>query len=197
MPAFNLRNLSALTLVIAVLGGAETLQAETSASQVDDFSDPQVNSLGIERLIVTDASAGGQTVLEHTIENGIFAASGEILPPRGQPGWGSTVLLFDEQGQAMDASDYEGIRLRVRIHAGNLSITANSTEVTNFDYHGALVTRQRGEDFHEVRIPFSSMKRTWSEQTPLDPATLTSISIVAFDMQPGAFNYEIDEVGFY
>ena len=77
------------------------------------------------------------------------------------------------------------------------SITANSTEVTNFDYHGALVTHRRGEDFQEVRIPFSSMKRTWSEQTPLNPATLASISIVAFDMQPGAFNYEIDEVGFY
>ncbi len=197
MPAFNLRNLSSLALAIAMLGGAEALRAETGASQVDDFSDPKVNSLGIERLIVTDASAGGQTVLEHTIENGVFAASGEILPPRGQPGWGSTVLLFDAQGQAMDASDYEGIRLLVRIHAGNLSITANSTEVTNFDYHGALITRQSGEDFHEVRIPFSSMKRAWSEQTPLDPATLASISIVAFDMQPGAFTYEIDEVGFY
>ena len=193
----NTHRMPAICLAFAFLGGPVSALADARSPQVDDFSDPRVNSLGIERLFVTDATAGGQTVIEHTIENGVFAASGEILPPRGQPGWASTALLFDAGGQPLDASDFEGIRLRVRINAGNLSITANSTEVTNFDYHGALVTRQSGVDFHEVRIPFSSMKRAWSEQTPLDPATLASISIVAFDMQPGAFDFEIDEVGFY
>ena len=69
--------------------------------------------------------------------------------------------------------------------------------MTNFDFHAAPVVRQSGGDFHEVKIPFASMKRAWSEQTPLDPSTLASISLVAFDMQSGSFDFEIDEVGFY
>ena len=171
--------------------------ARSAAPQVDDFSDPDVTSLGFPRIYITDASAGGQTSLQHRIADGVFAASGDIAPPRGQPGWASTALLLHPEGQAMDASAFEGIRLRVRINAGNLSVSANSTEVTNFDFHAAAVRRQTGDDFHEVKIPFSSMKRAWSEQTKLDPATLASISLVAFDVQQGAFDYEIDEVGFY
>ncbi len=37
----------------------------------------------------------------------------KLLPPRGQPGWASTVLLLDPQGLPRDASAYEGIRLLV------------------------------------------------------------------------------------
>ena len=171
--------------------------ADSADPSVDDFSDPQLSSLGTPRIFVTDASAGGGTSLLHSIEDGVFMASGDIAPPRGQPGWASTALLLDPQGQAMDASGFEGIRLRVRINRGNLSISANSTEVQNFDFHAATVSRQTGDGFHEVRIPFNSMKRAWSEQTPLDPATLASISLVAYDMKAGAFDYEVEEVGFY
>ncbi len=193
------RTLKSLAAALAIAGllSAPPLLAGGVGPQVDDFSHPEVNSLGIPRLFVTDTTAGGQTSLNHAIEDGVLTATGAITPPRGQPGWASTALLLDPQGQAMDASAYEGIRLRVRITQGNLSVTANSTEVKNFDFHGAPVTRSADGGFHEVRIPFASMKRAWSEQTPLDPATLASISLVAYDMQAGAFDYAIDEVGFY
>jgi len=107
------------------------------------------------------------------------------------------VLLLETQGQPQDASAYEGIRLLVRVNKGNLSITANSSEITNFDYHAAPVTRQSDGEFHEVMIPFTEMKRAWSEQTKLNTKTLTSLSIVAFDIQQGSFDFEIDEVSFY
>ena len=192
-----LRNtLTCLAVVLGVFGVHAAL-ADPPGALIDDFSDPRVNSLGIERLFITDVQTGGQTSLNPRFEDGVFHATGQITPPRGQPGWASTALLLDAQGGAVDVSRFEGLRLRVRITQGSLSITANSTEVTNFDFHGALVTRQAGDDFHEVRIPFSSMKRAWSEQTPLDPATLASVTLVAFGMQPGAFAYEVDEVGFY
>ncbi len=187
----------AIALVLVFATSAPPVLADAAGSSVDDFSDPALNTLGFPRIFITDHSVGGGSSLDHVIENGAFAASGDIAPPRGQPGWASTVLLLDGEGQAVDASAYEGIRLRIRVHSGNLSISANSTEVTNFDYHAAPVIRQAGGDFHEVRIPFSSMKRAWSEQTPLDPATLASISLVAYDVQKGAFSYEVDEVGFY
>ncbi len=84
-----------------------------------------------------------------------------------------------------------------RVNKGNLSVSANSSEITNFDYHAAQVSRQSDGEFHEVRIPFSQMKRAWSEQTPLNTNTLTSLSLVAFDIQHGAFDFEIDEISFY
>lgn len=164
---------------------------------IDDFSNPDNNSLGIERQFVNDTVSGGQTSMEYNFEEGVFSAKGEISPPRGQPGWASTVLLFESQGQPQDASAYEGIRLRVRVNKGNLSITANSSEITNFDFHAAPVTRQADGEFHEVMIPFTQMKRAWSEQTKLNTKTLTSLSIVAADLQQGSFDFEIDEISFY
>lgn len=187
----------AIALILFVAMSAPSAFADAAAPSVDDFNDPAVSTYGLPRLIVTDNSVGGQSTLEHVIENGAFAASGSITPPRGQPGWASTVLLLDGEGEAVDASGYEGIRLRIRVTEGKISISANSTEVTNFDYHAAPVNRQAGEGFQELRIPFNTMKRAWSEQTPLDPSTLASISLVAYDLQPGAFAYEVDEVGFY
>ena len=164
---------------------------------IDDFSNPDNNSLGFERQFVNDTVAGGQTKMEHGFEDGVFSAKGEISPPRGQPGWASTVLLLETQGLPQDASAYEGIRLLVRVNKGNLSITANSSEITNFDFHAAPVTRQSDGEFHEVMIPFTQMKRAWSEQTKLNTKTLTSLSIVAFDIQQGSFDFEVDEVSFY
>jgi hypothetical protein len=93
-------------------------------------------------------------------------------------------------------SQYEGIRLRVRVQKGHLSISANSTEVDNFDYHAMTVPRTP-DGFEEVRIPFRDMKRAWSEQTPLNRATIVSVSLVAVDFQKAGFAYDVEEVGFY
>jgi hypothetical protein len=140
---------------------------------------------------------GGGTTMTPEVADGILSVSGQITPPRGQPGWASSVLLLHPQGQPMDASAYEGIRLRIRISEGMLSVSANSTQVTNFDYHAALVVAKADGEFHEVKIPFSSMKRAWSEQTRLDTSTIASVSIVAFDVQRGGYDFDVDEVGFY
>jgi hypothetical protein len=69
--------------------------------------------------------------------------------------------------------------------------------VTNYDYHAAPIAVAADGKFHEVKIPFESMKRAWSEQTPLNTATLNSLSIVAFSLQPASFDFELDEVSFY
>ena len=167
------------------------------ASTVDDFSDATKNSIGINRQYLDDTSVGGQTQTQYSVEKGVLSAKGQISPPRGQPGWASTVLLLDPQGQPQDASAYQGILLRVRVNKGNLSVSANSSEITNYDYHATQVIGQSGREFQEIEIPFAKMKRAWSEQTPLNTKTLTSLSLVAFDLQQGTFDFEIDEVSFY
>ena len=166
---------------------------------LDDFSDPTRAPSGIERIVIDDGSGGGQSHVNQRYEAGRLVATGEIVPGRGQPGWVSIVFLLNPDGTPRDLSQYEGVRMRIRVSKGMISVSANSTEVDNFDYHSLPVpVRQTpGDDVQEVRLPFRNMKRGWSLQTPLDPATITSISLTAVQLQRAPFAYEIDEIGFY
>lgn len=183
--------------IIAFITVSGVSFGEALGPLVDDFEDPDNNSLGIQRQFIDDTVAGGGTTIEQSVSAGILSVEGEIVPPRGQPGWASLVLPLDPQGLAKDASAYEGILLRVKLNEGSMSISANSTEVTNFDYHAAPVTVRPDGDFHEVRIPFASMQRAWSEQTPLNPENIGSLSIIAYGLQKENFEFEVDEVSFY
>ncbi len=164
---------------------------------VDDFSDAKKNNLGITRQFLDDKVAGGKTQTKIEVSAGKLHIKGEIVPPRGQPGWASSVLLLNSEGLPQDASKFKGVRLLVKVDKGLISVSANSAEVTNFDYHASMVVVQSDGKFHEIKIPFTSMKRAWSEQTQLNTATINSLSIVAFGLQPTHFDYQIDEVGFY
>ncbi len=164
---------------------------------IDDFDNNTNNSLGLPRQFINDTMVGGSTQTKLDVENGVLRLSGEIVPPRGQPGWASTVLLLDGEGKPIDASNYTGIRMMVKINNGSISMSANSIEVDNFDYHSSVVMAPSDGEFHELKIPFDSLKRTWSEQTELNPQTINSISIVAFSVQKSTFDYEIDEISFY
>jgi hypothetical protein len=184
-------------VTVALLAASGFSHAEALGPLVDDFSDAENNSLGVQRQFVNDSVAGGGTTTTQSVSDGVLLVAGEIAPPRGQPGWASSVLLLDPEGLPRDASAFDGIRLRVKVNKGNLSISANSTEVTNFDYHAAQVVVAADGKFHEVKIPFASMKRAWSEQTPLNSRTIASLSLVAFDVQQGSYDFEVDEVAFY
>ena len=183
--------------VAALLASPNHGAAEGLAPLVDDFSHADLNSAGVERQFLSDTMAGGSTSMTPEVSDGVLSVSGEIAPPRGQPGWASSVLILDPEGIPQDASRYEGIRLRIRINKGMLSVSANSTDVTNFDYHAAPIAVKADGEFHDVKIPFTSMQRAWSEQTKLNTKTIQSLSIVAFDVQNGAYDFELDEVGFY
>jgi len=184
-------------IVAAMFIAAGPSQGEGLDPLLDDFSDAQNNSLGIQRQFVDDTSVGGNTTTETRVTDGVLNVRGEISPARGQPGWSSSVQLLDPQGLPRDLSGFDGVRLRMKITAGMVSVSANSTEVTNFDYHAAMVVVKTDGAFHEVKIPFESMKRAWSEQTPLNTSSIASLSIVAFGVQKGAYDFELDEVGFY
>ncbi|MBC2607309.1 CIA30 family protein [Pelagicoccus albus] len=191
-----LNSLRAFATATALLASFSLSASEIPAS-IDQLEDSNKNELGHQRLFMDDTSVGGQTTFAHSVEEGVLIAKGKISPPRGQPGWASAVFLLTSDGTAADLSEYEGIRLLIRINKGTLSVSANSTEVTNFDYHAAPLARAHDKAFHEVKIPFSSMKRAWSQQTELNTKTIASLSLVAFGLQAGDFEYELDEIGFY
>lgn len=192
--ATHLLSATFAALLIAMSGSSI---ADTNTILIDDFSDKTNNSFGLPRQILDDTMVGGSTQTEIDVNNGIIHLTGEIVPPRGQPGWASTVLLLDGEGKPFDASKYKGISMLVKIDSGSISISANSTEITNFDYHSSVVLAPADGKFHQVDIPFDSLKRSWSEQTELNTQTINSLSIVAYGIQKTTFDYEIDKVSFY
>jgi hypothetical protein len=191
---FNLGRLFGITSLLAI--SSYSFSGELQPI-VDDFSSVETNSLGVARQFLDDKMAGGKTQTAIDISDGKLHIKGEIVPPRGQPGWASSVLLLNNKGLGQDVSNFNGVKLLVKVSKGNISVSANSVEVTNYDYHAAMVAVQSDGKFHEVKIPFTSMKRAWSEQTQLNTATISSLSIVSFGMQPTPFDFEIDQVGFY
>jgi hypothetical protein len=179
----------ALSLMAPVCGSAEI------AAKLDDFSNEAMTSIKTPRMVLNDADLGGQSTANLTTRKGVLQVEGKIVPGRGMPGFVSMVLVLSETGEPQDLSAYKGLRLRVRVNKGTLQVLAASSEIQNFDYHATAIPRSK--DFKEIKIPFTDLKRVWSEQTPLDLSTIVSINLVASGMQPGAFAYEIDEVGFY
>jgi hypothetical protein len=183
----------ALMLGIVLLASSGT--GAGFPATLDTFDDAGSTSLNTPRIVVTDAAMGGASTGTPDYQDGILRMEGNLSPARGQPGFVSLVLLLDPQGAPQSLDGYDGIEIRVRLITGTLSVQAASAAIQNFDYHALPVSRSK--EFHTVRIPFRKMKRQWSEQVALDPATLTSINFVAAGVQAGAFLYEIDAVGFY
>lgn len=182
----------ALLLLVA---GGPALRAGASAL-VDDFSNPAQTAHGAGRLLFTDKDAGSQSSATQRCENGVLVVQGELKPGRGAPAFISIPLLLSPDAKPADVSAYKGVRLRVRLTSGTLTVQVSSADIDNFDYHSAPVAAKRGE-FAEVRVPFADMKRAWSAQTALNLKLVTSVNFVAFGMAPGAFAFEVDEIGFY
>ncbi|HVU26109.1 MAG TPA: CIA30 family protein [Opitutus sp.] len=183
-----------LAVVLAL--GTTVTDAAPVPALLDNFSDATRNAGGAARLVITDKDAGGSSHATQACENGVLTVQGELQPGRGMPGFISLVSLLSPEGQPQDVSAYQGVKLRVRVKQGIVTVQVASAEIQNFDYHtsGPIA---RSDDFREVRIPFKDLKRAWSEQTPLNLRTVTCVNLVAAGMARGAFAYEVDEIGFY
>ena len=182
-------------VLLLLAAGGPVLRADATAL-VDDFSNPAKTTRGAGRLLFTDKDAGSQSSATQRCENGVLVVQGELKPGRGAPAFISIPLLLTPDAKPVDVGAYTGVRLRVKLTQGNLTVQVSSTDVDNFDYHSAPIAATRGE-FTEVRVPFADMKRAWSAQTPLSTKLVTSVNFVAFGMAPGVFAFEVDEIGFY
>ena len=192
-PLFRCPFVPVVLLLLATCGPG--LHAAAPAL-VDDFSNATQTSRGAGRLLIDDAGAGSKSRATQRCENGVLLVQGELVPGRGAPAFISIPHLLTPDAKPEDVSAYTGVRLRVKVTTGTLTVQVGSTDVDNFDFHSAPVVAQRGE-FVEVRVPFTDMKRAWSAQTPLNTKVVNGVNLVAFGMAPGKFAYEVDEIGFY
>ncbi|ATC65575.1 hypothetical protein CMV30_17365 [Nibricoccus aquaticus] len=183
------------TLLIAALY-PQLAHAASVPALLDNFDDAQHTSMSTDRVWISDTVAGGQSRVTQKSVNGILIVEGELTPPRGSPGWVNLVLPLSPDGESRDLSEYSGVRLRLKIVTGALSLQVCTPEVTNYDYHNTLVAVRSGET-QEIRLPFTKLKRAWSEQTPLNLKNIISVNLLAVGLSKGPFAYEVDEVGFY
>jgi hypothetical protein len=182
-----------------LLAAGATMAAESAKVPplLDDYSDARVNRSGVERLLINDAAAGSRSQATQKCDQGVLSVKGELVPGRGVPAFISCVSLLAPKGEPKDLTGYTGVRLKVKVTKGILCVQVGTAVITNFDYHtGVPIAGKRGE-FQEVRVPFKDMKRAWSEQTPLDAKSVTSVNLVSFGMAKDSFAYEVDEIGFY
>src|SRR3569833_52394 len=171
--------------------------AAVDSALLDNFSDAQINSVSVPRVLVTDKQIGGHSQATQSCKDGVLTMHGDLDPARGQPAFVSLVSLLSPDGQPHDMSKYQGVRLRVKVLKGMLSVQVGTADITNYDYHTSAPLTRHPDAFMEVKVPFASMKRAWSEQEPINTKTVTSVNLVAVGMAKDSFAYEIDEIGFY
>lgn len=190
--------LTVTAFIAAMLAlGPIAVQAASTPTLLDDYSDPTRNKNGVVRLLIDDKGIGSSSHATQKCEKGVLAVKGELVPGRGVPAFISEVSLLSAEGKPKDLTGYQGVRLRVSVTKGILCVQVGSSEITNFDYHtSAPIAGKRGE-FQEVRIPFKDMKRAWSEQTVLNLKSVTSVNLVSFGLSKDTFAYEVQEIGFY
>jgi hypothetical protein len=188
--------ITALLIGVAFLGTVSS-QAATAPALLDDCSDPRQTSGGVDRVVANDKELGSQSQATTTCENGVLFVRGELVPGRGVPAFISLVLPLSADFQPHDATAFAGIRIRIKVTKGTITVQAASSAIENFDFHtSGPIAAKRGE-LQEVRLPFGEMKRGWSEQTPLKLESITSVNLVAFGTARDTFAYEVDEIGFY
>ena len=188
----------ATTLSTALLAFASiAAQPAVTPLLLDDYSDPKTNKNGVERLLIDDKSAGSKSQASQKCENGVLTVKGELVPGRGVPAFISEISLLNVDGKPKDLSVYQGVRLRVKVTKGILIVQVGSSDIQNFDYHGSAPIAGKRAEFQEVRIPFKELKRAWSEQTALNPKSITSVNLVSFGVAKDSFEYAVDEIGFY
>ena len=192
------RHLAPFALLLALFTlGPIAARAAAAPALLDDFADAQHTRSGAARLLVDDKGMGSQSHATQQCEHGVLVVQGELVPGRGVPAFISVPLLLTPEGKPQDLSAYDGVRIRVKLIKGLLTVQVSSADIQNFDYHtSGPLTAARGE-FQEVRIPFKNLKRGWSEQTALNLKTITSVNLVAFGLAKDTFAYEVDEIGFY
>lgn len=190
------RTVTGVLFAASLLATLQRAAAADTPALLDDCSAAEASSSGAPRVLVDDVGLGSKSHATQVAAKGIVTVNGTLEPGRGVPAFVSLVFLLAPDGSPRDLSAYTGVRVRLKPGVVMLSLQAASPDVVNFDYHSSPIAAKAG-DFQEVRLPFSAMRRAWSEQTPLKLETITSINIVAFGMAKGDFSYEVDEIGFY
>jgi hypothetical protein len=149
---------------------------------IDDFSDAdRVSALGTRWEGLTDRVMGGRSEMEMAIRE---SSAGPVLGMRGtvrlenRGGFIQARLPLDPGGSHFDASDWWGVRLKVRGAPGPYYVHLRTRQNwLPWQYYRSRF--EIGPEWRDVSIPFTAFEgaATWRA---LDVRSLKSIAVVAY-----------------
>lgn len=185
-------SLAAIALVmLSALPAAAVDLDMTKQLLIDDFSDADaVSALGTRWEGLTDRVMGGRSDMAMAIRDG---NDGPVLEMRGtvrlenRGGFIQARLPLDARGGLFDASEWWGVRLKVRGRPGPYYVHLRSRQNwMPWQYYRARF--EVGPEWREVSIPFTDFDGV-AIRRDLDLRGLKSIAIVAYGE---AFEAEIE-----
>jgi hypothetical protein len=172
------------------------------AARIDDFDDGDLASAwGGEWTVASDAAAGGSSSATLAVRDGALRVEGEL---RAGFAWGpfaGAALAFDARGaHLVDASDFDGVRLRARGTQRSWTLALHRAAVKDFDAFTADV--ELTPEWRELTLPFSAFARAGvGEPVPWSAADLTGLELSARapygTNEVGPFWCELDRLEFH
>ena len=162
---------------------------------VDDFEDGDRRAAsGLSWISIADDLGGGSSNADLQLTGGAggrkaLRVSGEIAPEGFAGAWAP----LDGRGRSADASDFAGIRLRVR-GPGPLQVALRGGPRGGANYAAPIEAQS---DWTSVDVPFDTLKPQRPESPAFDPHSVRWMGVGVRAPRSGRYEFELDEVGLY
>jgi hypothetical protein len=116
--------------------------------------------------------------------------TGELAPAAGFAGaW----VAFDGKARAVDASDFDGVRLKLR-GAGAVGVAVRGGPMAGYNYAASV---EAGAEWKPIDVPFDSLKPIGQGAPAFDRRSLRWLGVTVGAGRSGPFEFEIDDVHLY
>jgi hypothetical protein len=186
--------MSVLAMAAALLVGHGVMAAHGRSLTIDDFEDKDRRAAsGLSWISISDDLMGGGSIADlEVIDTG--AAPRHALRVTGEiaaSGFAGAWVALDGRARAVDLSDFQGIRLRIR---GNgvvqLALRAGPSPGVNY-----MAPMDAGPAWREVDIPFD---RFVNKAAPaFDRTSVRWLGVSVGAGRTGRFEVEVDDIALY
>ncbi|MCK6445995.1 MAG: CIA30 family protein [Planctomycetes bacterium] len=170
-------------------------------ARLDDFDDGDLTSAcGTSWLGAEDSALGGKSNVTISVQDGVLRAEGELRAGFPYGPFAGAALRFDaDERRVLDATNFDGLRLRVRGTERSWSFTLNRAAVKDFNVFATEL--ELGPEWREVEIPFKTLQQVgFGEPVPWAPDDFTGLELDARapwgSNEVGSFWFELDWIEF-
>jgi hypothetical protein len=188
-------NLLAWTFLFLSVPGSP-LHAEGRVLVLDDFEDGDRRAAsGLSWISISDDLMGGGSNADLQVtaagpgSSRALRVSGELAAEGFAGAW----VALDGRARAADASDFAGVRLRVR-GPGTLQVAVRGGPGAGANYAAAV---ESGPDWKSVDVPFATLQASRPGSPPFDARSVRWMGVGVRPPRTGPYAFEIDDVGLY
>ena len=201
-PIDDIANTEKIAMVIyhgAVVDRGEILRPKSVAwtrPGLDDFSAAGLAStIGEEWSLDIDTAWGGASTLRTEKQGGMLRVLGTMKAGKGMPGLAGISLQLDSLGTFYDVRGYEGIRLRIKVVKGTLTLKLLTAGVKNYDFHAVAIAKKPG--MQTLELPFATFRQLWSAQIPWSGMDMRGVALWVSGFGAEEYDFTIDSIELY